>query len=68
MKREAPSKTAKLAAEGRRATKLLRGKTVAVVRRHRAGEILIEFTDHSRIFVDGEGELEISIAGTDDDE
>jgi hypothetical protein len=59
----------KFDAEGKRATKLLRGKTVAVVRRHRSGEVLIEFTDHSRIFVDRAGDgLEISITGTETEE
>jgi hypothetical protein len=41
-----------LAIEARRATEMLRGKVVAVVWRHRIGEIGIEFTDGTRLFVD----------------
>ena len=32
--------------------RLLRGKTVAKVFRHRIGEVGIEFTDQSRLFLD----------------
>ena len=52
----------KLKAEGRRASRMLKGKIVKVVRRHRAGEVLIEFTDGARLFVDAKGdEIELSI-------
>jgi hypothetical protein len=54
----------KLEAEGQRATEMLRGKVVSVVRRHRPGQLMIEFTDHTRIFVDQTAVgVEISITG-----
>jgi hypothetical protein len=37
--------------EGRKLTDLLRGKTVKVVRRHRSGEVMIEFDDGTRLYV-----------------
>jgi hypothetical protein len=46
--------------ESKRATEMLAGKIVAKVYRHRPKELLIEFTDGTRLFVDGEG-LELSI-------
>ena len=47
-----------------RATELLRGKAVASVRRHRPQEVLIEFADGTRLFVDTTSEpLELSITG-----
>ncbi|WP_343715388.1 hypothetical protein [Inquilinus sp.] len=55
-----------LATEALRATELLAGKTVKLVRRHREGEILIEFTDQTRLFVDSKTALEISLTGTDE--
>ena len=51
-----------LAAEARRATNMLRGKSVKRVWRHRASEIGIEFEDGSRLFVDAKDSgLEVSI-------
>jgi hypothetical protein len=32
-------------------TDLIRGKTVEVVRRHRSGEVLIEFNNGTRLFI-----------------
>ena len=56
------SKKKKLAAEGRRATRMLRGKSVKKVWRHRATELGIEFEDGSRLFVDVKSRgVEISI-------
>jgi hypothetical protein len=49
--------------EGVRATELLRGRTVSVVRRHREKEILIEFDDGTRLIVDSQSSLELSITG-----
>jgi hypothetical protein len=41
---------------------MLKGKIVKVVRRHRVGEVLVEFTDGTRLFVDADGdEIELSI-------
>jgi len=45
-----------------RATEMLQGKTVARVIRHRPGEVVIEFADGTRVFVDRlEAGLELSI-------
>ena len=38
--------------EAARATEMLQGKTVARVIRNRPGEVLIEFQDGTRVFVD----------------
>ena len=53
-----------LAEESNRATEMLAGKVVASVKRHRQSEVLIEFTDGTRFFVDqcAEG-VELSITG-----
>jgi hypothetical protein len=51
-----------LKAEGRSASRMLKGKIVKVVRRHRVREVLVEFTDGTRLFVDAQGdEIELSI-------
>jgi len=51
-----------LEAESVRATNLLRGKVVAHVSRHRAKEVMIEFTDGTRLFVgSSQGSVELSI-------
>jgi hypothetical protein len=54
--------------EGQRATAMLAGKVVRCVRRLRAQELLVEFTDGTRLFVDGgsPGTLELSITGGPD--
>jgi hypothetical protein len=53
-----------LSKDAERATELLRGKEVATVRRHRKGEMGIEFTDGTRLFVDRTDEgVELSITG-----
>lgn len=38
--------------ESARATEMLSGKVVARIERHRETEVLIEFTDGTRLFVD----------------
>ena len=53
--------------EERRATEMLKGKTVKVVRRHRATEVVVEFSDETRLFVDAAGPLELSINGDFED-
>lgn len=51
-----------------RATKMLKGKVVAKVMRHRAKEICIEFTDGTRLFIDQQSDnLELSITGDDEE-
>lgn len=53
-----------LSQEAARATEALAGKIVARIERHRASEVLIEFTDGSRLFVDGTNPgLELSVTG-----
>ncbi len=47
--------------ESERATAMLAGKVVARVVRHNDAEVLIEFADGTRLFVDSESALEISI-------
>lgn len=54
--------------EGERATEMLKGKSVKRITRHRPAEVLIEFTDGTRLFVDAKGALELSITGQVDDE
>ena len=52
-----------LARQANRATELLRGLTVRIVKRHRPSEVLIEVTDGTRLFVNAVDELELSITG-----
>jgi hypothetical protein len=48
--------------EAKKATKMIKGKVVSIVLRHRLGEFGIEFTDGTRLFVDRiKDGLEISI-------
>ncbi len=50
--------------EARKLTDLLRGKTVKVIRRHRLGEVMIEFDDETRLFVNNISDgLEFSVTG-----
>ncbi|MDQ3041554.1 MAG: hypothetical protein M3R11_04135 [Acidobacteriota bacterium] len=51
-----------LSDETEEATNLLKGKTVSSVKRFREKEVLIEFSDESRLFIDWkENGLELSI-------
>lgn len=52
-----------LASESDTATEMLKGRSVRVVRRHRETELLIEFEDGTRLFVDSQTALELSITG-----
>lgn len=53
-----------LEAEGQRASEMLKGKVVQTVWRHRPGEVGIQFTDGTRLFLDTtEGSIELSITG-----
>jgi hypothetical protein len=49
------------AAEAARATELLAGRRIRAVHRHRASELLIEFENGARLFVDAASALELSI-------
>jgi hypothetical protein len=54
-----------LSEEAARLIDILRDKTVKTVWRHRPGELGIEFTDGTRLFVDHhESGLELSVTGT----
>ena len=54
--------------EAERATELLAGKVLERVLRHRPGEILVQFTDGSRLLADVKGtSLELSITGGSSD-
>jgi hypothetical protein len=53
-----------LAQEERRLSELLAGKIVKIVKRHRNTELLLEFTDGTRLYVDcPEAKLEMSVTG-----
>ncbi|MCV9941046.1 hypothetical protein OIU35_32240 [Boseaceae bacterium BT-24-1] len=55
--------------EGDRATKMLSGKSIKSIKRHHPGEVLIEFTDGTRLFIDAKAEvLELSIGGSPDND
>ncbi len=50
--------------EAKRVTEHLGGKRVRTIWRHRAGELAVEFSDGTRLFVDAKGDvLELSITG-----
>lgn len=56
-----------LAEESARATRMLAGKIVARVARHSSSEVLLEFQDGTRLFVDAlEGGIELSVTGGED--
>jgi hypothetical protein len=51
--------------EAKKLTNLLRGKSVTLVRRHRVREVVIEFEDGTRLFVDAASDpLEFSVTDT----
>jgi len=50
-----------LEAEALRTTELLVGKVVASISRHRETELLVQFTDGTRLFVGADTPLELSI-------
>lgn len=52
--------------EARRMTKLLKGKVVKVCKRPRSQELLIEFECGSRLFIDLNERVEVSITGCDE--
>jgi hypothetical protein len=50
--------------EAAKISRLLKGKTVKIVRRHRVSEIMVEFDDGTRLFVNQDSDgLEFSITG-----
>lgn len=56
-----------LEAEAAKTTEMLKGKVVARVARHRLKEVMVEFTDGTRLFIDQNKEgLELSITGCDE--
>lgn len=57
-----PDEITQLENEAERASEMLRGKVVARVIRNRPTEVLLEFTDGTRLFVDRAADaLELSI-------
>ena len=59
-----PGAKVNLEQEALRATEMLKGKIVAAVIRHRESEVLIQFTDGTRLFVDQTPVgVELSITG-----
>ena len=59
-----PSSPEQLAEESVRATEVLAGKVVLRVWRHRTAEVLVEFTDGTRLYVDrSEDGVELSVTG-----
>jgi hypothetical protein len=68
MKDPMPLTPEHLAGEAASASNLLRHKIVSSVVRHRENEVMIEFTDGTRLFVDrSENGVELSINGGPDD-
>lgn len=56
-------KSVDLETEAKRATEMLKGKEVQIVRRHRPGELCIQFVDGTRLFVDHtQSGVELSIS------
>jgi hypothetical protein len=53
--------------ESERATQMLCGKVVSHVVRHRDGEVVILFEGGTRLFVDAETSIELSITGQFDE-
>jgi hypothetical protein len=51
--------------ESQRATVMLHGKVVTRVVRHRDREVLIEFSDGSRLFCDSDAPVALSIQSPD---
>lgn len=54
--------------EAQLANELLLGKRVRKVWRHRERELVVDFEQNARLFVDGEGPLDLSITCPDGDE
>ena len=53
--------------EASKATEMLTGKVVSLVQRHREKEVLVEFTDGTRLFIDSSNAgLELSITDSKD--
>lgn len=56
-------KRKKLEDEANRMTEMLKGKIVKICRRHRSAEMVLQFECGMTLFVDAEGDLEVSITG-----
>ena len=51
-------------AEAKELTELLKNKKIQIIKQHRIGELMIEFTDGMRLFVNAtNSELEFSVTG-----
>ena len=59
-----PNEVTQMEEESERASDMLRGKVVARVIRDRPTEVMVEFTDGTRLFVDRVADaLELSVTG-----
>lgn len=56
-----------LTAEAEHASAMLAGRSVRRIQRHRANEVLVEFDDGTRLFIDAPAPLELSITGGADE-
>jgi hypothetical protein len=62
VRKKAASMTSDLDREGQRLTELLAGKTIKIAKRHRETEIMLEFLDGARLFVNcAQNAMEISV-------
>jgi hypothetical protein len=52
--------------EAQRAIEMLAGRVVSNIRRYKSSEVLVEFADGARLFVDSTTSVELSIAGNRD--
>jgi hypothetical protein len=54
-----------LSQEAQNLTELLGGKTVKIVRRRSSSEVLVEFADGTRLFVDGINDAQLDFSVTE---
>lgn len=60
-------KRRKLEDEANRMTEMLKGKVVKICKRHRSAEVVLQFECGTSLFVDAEGDLEVSITGCEEE-
>lgn len=53
--------------QGQRMTELLQGLTITLCHRHKPNEVVIEFSNGTRLFIDSPETIEVSITGIGDD-
>jgi hypothetical protein len=53
--------------EAERVTELLKGKVVSRIARHREGEVMVEFADGTRLYIDRSVDgVELSVTGSEE--